>query len=65
MLPYRFSMGIRSLLGLVIPLQSPPRLYVLSLIDGFGVETGSEMSLWFNAMRISDGREMGEKLISS
>jgi hypothetical protein len=49
MSPYRFSMGIRSLLGLVVPLQSRPRLYVLSLIDGFGIETGSAMSPWFNA----------------
>ena len=60
----RFSIGIRSLHRLV-PFPSPLALYLFSLKDGFGVETGREMSPWFNALRISGEREMGGKLISS
>ena len=64
--PHRFSMGIRSLHGLeAFPLTSPLRPNVPALIAGFGVDTGSERSAWFNAMRKSDGRVMGGKLISS
>ena len=43
----RFSIGIRSLLRLApltFALPSPPRLYLVSLKDGFGVEMGSDMS---------------------
>jgi hypothetical protein len=61
--PHRFSMGIRSLHG--FPLTSPLRPNVPALIAGFGVDTGSERSAWFNAMRKSDGRVMGGKLMSS
>jgi len=64
----RFSMGIRSRLGLgplTCPLPTTLRLKVFSLKERFGVDTGSEISPWFNAWRISDGREMGGKLMSS